>query len=76
MTWKLRFARMKRHYGWSYEQMAEMLGVKPKSIKTIANLSDEKFPNAWKLSVVVFEKEKGIFNIEPLIEYPLDNITK
>lgn len=63
MTWKERFARMKKQYGWSYEQMAEMLNVQPKSIKTIANLSDDKFPNAWKLSVIVFEKEKGLFQV-------------
>lgn len=60
MIWKERFARMKRNYDWSYEQMAEMLGVKTDSIRAIATLTDEKFPNAWKLAVIVFEKEKGI----------------
>lgn len=70
MTWKERFARMKRQYDWSYEQMAEMLGVKADSIRAIATLPDEKFPNAWKLSVIVFEIEKRILNIEPLTEYP------
>ena len=70
MTWKERFARMKRNYDWSYEQMSEMLGVKADSIKTIANLPDEKFPNAWKLAVIVFEKEKGI-SVDT--ELPMDN---
>jgi ribosome-binding protein aMBF1 (putative translation factor) len=70
MTWKERFARMKRNYDWSYEQMAEMLGVKADSIRAIATKPDESFPNAWKLSVIVFEKEKGIYGI---MELPMDN---
>lgn len=61
MTWKERFSRMKRNYGWSYEQMAEMLGVKADSIRAIATKSDDNFPNSWKLSVIIFEKEKRIF---------------
>lgn len=70
MTWKERFARMKQYYGWSYEQMAEMLDVKADSIRAIATLPDEKFPNAWKLSIIVFEKEKGI-SVD--IDLPMDN---
>lgn len=74
LTWKYRFARMKRHYGFSYEKMANLIGVKADSIRAFASLSDERFPNAWKMSVVIFEIEQGILNVDeallPMNENP------
>jgi len=35
MTWKYRFSRMKKHYAFSYEKLAEMLGVKADSIRAV-----------------------------------------
>jgi hypothetical protein len=74
LTWKYRFARMKKHYGFSYEQMAYLLGVKADSIGSSVTQKDEKFPNAWKWGVIVFEIENKLMNLDevalPMNENP------
>ena len=61
MTWKERFARMKKVLDVDYKQMAKDIGAediekKADSIRAIATIKEEKFPDAWKWSVVAFER--------------------
>lgn len=74
LTWKYRFGRMKKHYGFSYQKIADMLGVKADSVGSSTTQKDEKFPNAWKLAVIVFEIENKLMNLDevalPMNENP------
>lgn len=74
LTWKYRFSRMKKHYAFSYEKLAQMLGVQADSIRAVVTKSDENFPNAWKLSVIVFEIENKLIDLDevslPMHENP------
>jgi len=67
LSWKQRFARMKKHYGFSYKDMAELLGVQANSIRSnVTKSGDDKFPKAWGLAVIVFEMENGLIEKKSL----------
>lgn len=74
LTWKYRFSRMKKHYAFSYEKLAQMLDVQADSIRAVVTKNDEKFPNAWKLAVIVFEIENNLMGLDevalPMNENP------
>ena len=53
MNWKQRFETMKKHFGWTYSDIAEMIGNSPDSVKSV--LSRKEIPRWAKLAVIVFE---------------------
>lgn len=56
MTEKQRYDRMKKHYNWSDEKVAQIVGNTPKSINTVIN---KKVPGWAKLAIHIFEIENG-----------------
>ena len=56
MSWKQRFDRMKKYFGWTYEDIAKITGNSNDSIRTVLNRQD--IPRWAKLAVWVFEKLK------------------
>lgn len=59
LTWKDRFDRMKRHYGMTNMNIAEITGMTEGSIRTVVTSSIRQFPRWLKLAIVIFEKENG-----------------
>ncbi len=58
MTWKQRYERMKKHYGWTNDQIAEMIGNSNASVRIVVNR--EEIPRWLRLAIIVFEKENGL----------------
>lgn len=54
MNWRNRFDRMKKYFGLTYEDIAEITGNSTDSIRTVLNRND--IPRWAKLAVWVFEK--------------------
>lgn len=54
MKWRYRFDEMKKYFGWTYEDIAEITGNDPASIRTVLNR--DEIPRWAKLAVWVFEK--------------------
>lgn len=61
MTWKERYDRMKRHYNWTDERVAQHVGQSAKAIKANVNTTTpgKNFPSALRGMIVVFEIENG-----------------
>lgn len=57
MTWRERFNRMRKHYGWSWTQINDITGMN--SAKQSMNQYKEDIPNWLKLAVTIFEIENG-----------------
>ena len=55
MTWRERFNRMRKHYGWSWKYVNEITGMKV--AKQSMNQYKEDIPGWLKLAVIIFEKE-------------------
>lgn len=53
MDWKERFETMKKHFGWTNADIAEMIGNSPDSVKNV--LSRKDIPRWAKLAVIVYE---------------------
>jgi hypothetical protein len=58
MTWKDRYERMKKHYQWNNEQIADMIGNSPGSVREVVR--KEPFPRWLRLAVIIFEKENNL----------------
>jgi hypothetical protein len=59
---------MKKVLDVDYKQMAKDIGAediekKADSIRAIATIKEEKFPDAWKWSVVAFERASGLYRV-------------
>lgn len=55
-NWKARYKKMKKHYGWSDQDVAEIIGNTPKSVNQVINT---KVPGWAKLAIHIFEKENN-----------------
>lgn len=55
--WKARFQRMKKHLGWSYDEMARYMGAS--SGASLKASVSRGLPNFAKLAVCVFERQLG-----------------
>lgn len=62
LTWKQRYDRMKRHYGWTDENVAEHVGQSAKAIKSNVNTTTigKNFPSALRGMIVVYEIENNL----------------
>lgn len=58
LTWKQRYDRMKKHYGWNDQAVADITGNTPKSINEVINR--DSFPRWLKLAIVVYEIENNL----------------
>ncbi|QDK80854.1 hypothetical protein EXU85_20465 [Spirosoma sp. KCTC 42546] len=56
LTWKERYAKMKKYYGWTDSDVAFMIGNTPKSVNMVVN--SEQFPRWLKLAIIVHELEQ------------------
>lgn len=61
-NWKARYARMKKHYGWTNADVAAITGHTPDAIKQMVNVKPDlrDFPRWLRLAIVIFEKEHPI----------------
>ena len=59
LTWKQRYDRMKKHYGWNDADVAEITGNTAKSINAVVNMNRD-FPRWLRLAIVVFEIENNL----------------
>ena len=55
--WKARFQRMKKHLGWSYDEMARYMGAA--SGASLKASVSRGLPHFAKLAVCVFERQQG-----------------
>lgn len=58
MSWKERYDRMKKHYGWTDMEIARMVGYSEKSINIM--IRREPFPRQFQLAILVFEEENRL----------------
>jgi hypothetical protein len=57
LSWKQRYDRMKKHYGWNDARVAELCDYSHGSLRTVVNR--DEFPRVLKLAIHVFEIENG-----------------
>lgn len=60
LTWKDRYDRMKKHYGWNDTNVAEITGNSPKSVNAVVNSKHQEFPRWLRLAIVVYEIENNL----------------
>ncbi len=56
LQWHVRLKKMKKHYNWTDETIAEMAGYK--NVNSFRNSTQKTFPGLLKLGIQIFEKEQ------------------
>lgn len=57
LTWKDRYDRMKKHYGWTNQNIANLTGKTKNTVDALTTNSSRDFPGWLKLAIIVFETE-------------------
>lgn len=60
LTWKQRYDRMKKHYGWSDEKISGITGNSPKSTNEVISIRRKDVPGWCKLAIHIFETENNL----------------
>ena len=67
LTWKERFTRMRKHYGWKYSDLAKMLGCSANGMRSVMSENGRELPHHWKLSIIIFEIENNLLQHSVLL---------
>lgn len=59
LTWKGRYERMKAHYRWKDDRVAELTGIGKRSIQASVTATSREFPAYLKGMIQVYEIENG-----------------
>ena len=62
LTWKQRYDRMKRHYGWTDAVISEMIGNAPNTVSRVVGNAHRAgtFPRMLRLAIIIYEMENGL----------------